>query len=232
MERALERGSSAGLEARWRAAGRLPQGTIGARAFARQADQAAAFAANLSQVYRSAPERSLSVDLSLGGLRLVGTLSGVRPDGLFGYSVHKIWDGQLIELWLRHLVLNALAPPGVDPASRWLDPERLYLFPPLTDARERLGEVLAAYWQGLCRPLTLFPKSSLAYVDKLAAGKDSEDARKAAEQAWGGEFTPNPEGANPYYRLAFPDGVIFGEEFDRLSRRLLLPLVLALGEPD
>jgi exodeoxyribonuclease V gamma subunit len=234
VEQALEGRGGGALEARWRAAGRLPQGNIGARLFAREADHAAVFVANLVQIYESAPERSLAVDLSLGGLRLVGVLTGVRPDGLFGYSVHKIWDGQLIELWLRHLVLNALAPPGVEPVSRWLDPKRLYRFPPMADAGERLAELLAAYWQGLCRPLPLFPKSSLTYVRKLAAGKDPESALKAAEQVWGGDFTPNPERDSPYYRLAFPDGVVFGQEFDRLSRQLLLPLAEAemAAEPD
>ncbi len=232
VEQALEGRGGAALEARWRAAGQLPQGNIGARLFAREADQAAALAVNLGQVLAPAPERSLAVDLPLGELRLVGTLSGVRPDGLFGYSVHKIWDAQLIELWLRHLLLNALAPPGVDLVSRWLDPERLYRFPPRADAGERLSELLSAYWQGLCRPLPLFPKSSLAYVRKIASGKDPEYALKAAEQVWGGTFTPNPEGDNPYYRLAFPDGVAFGQEFDRLSRQLLLPLAEALREPD
>jgi exodeoxyribonuclease V gamma subunit len=104
----------------------------------------------------------------------------------------------------------------------------------MADAGERLAELLAAYWQGLRRPLPLFPKSSLSFARKLAAGKGPEQAFKAAEQVWGGGFNPNPEGDNPYYRLAFPDGVVFGEEFANLSRQLLLPLaeVEVMGASD
>jgi len=220
------------LEARWQASGRLPQGSLGARLFARQAGEASAFSSALEAACPDRPEQALAIDLTLGGLRLVGTLPGVRPDGLFGFSVHKIWDGQLIAFWLRHLALNALAPPGVEAASRWLDPERLYRFAPRADAQALLAQWLAAYWQGLSQPLPLFPKSSLAYARALAKGKPAEDGRKVAEGGWTKGYNRPPEGANAYYRLAFPQGVSFEGEFERLSQALLLPMLQTLGEAD
>ena len=110
------------------------------------------------------------------------------------------------------------------------DPQRLRRFGPRDDAQALLAPWLGAYWQGLHQPLPLFPKSSLAYADKLAKGKPPEQARKAAEEVWVGGYNRTGEGTNAYYRLAFPQGVSFEGQFEHLSQVLLLPMLQALGE--
>ena len=206
-----------------RAAGELPHGRVGARIFERVKGAAVNFAAELKTHYEPPLAEPLEVDLELGDMRLRGRLD-VGRGGLFGYSVHGIWDHQLLGLWLRHLVLNALDPAGVDPVSRWLDKERLYRFGPVEQAMDRLGELLAIYWQGLSHPLRLFPKSGLEYARHLSSGKDEEYALNKARDRWAGERNPNPEYGNPYYQLAFPTGDVLDEEFRELSSKVFLPL--------
>ncbi|VAX06960.1 Exodeoxyribonuclease V gamma chain [hydrothermal vent metagenome] len=209
-----------------RAEGGLPHGRLGERIFNQAKGIAVSFAGEL-QAYDEEPLiKALEIDLRLGEMHLTGWLHGIRATGLFDYSVHKIWDSQLLEFWIRHLVLNVTAPPGVEPASCWLDKDQLYKFKPVEQATEHLSGLLELYWQGLHKPLHFFPKSSLEYMEYRAKDKDAEFCLNKAAIKWRGEYTPRPEWGDPYYALTFPEGNVLDAEFQELSERVFSPLYL------
>ena len=77
-------------------------------------------------------------------------------------------------------------------------------------ARRHLGRLLAWYWEGLHRPLPLFPKASFAYARAWADGKD-----------------PAGEVRNAWVGSSFRDMVIPGDCEDPYIR-----LILAGADPD
>ncbi len=119
-------------------------------------------------------EICIEVDIHLNEVQLYGRLTHIGKDGQFDYSVHTIWKNQLLEMWIRHLVLNVLRPSNVALTSRWLDDKKLYSFVPVESPEKHLGELLDLYWQGLHRPLHFFPKSSCEYMEHRLKDKDIE----------------------------------------------------------
>ncbi len=88
-------------------------------------------------------------------------------------------------------------------------------FPRIDDAETLLGSLLDLYWQGLHRPLPLFPKASFAFADKLL-GKNSDEqkARHAALDAFeGSDFTGGGDADDPYINICFPGGEFDEQEF-------------------
>ncbi len=214
------------LRARLRAAGALPHGRFGDRLFERHGAIAEKFTARLRPHLEATRERVIEVDLPLKGMRLCGRLSGhIGETGQFGYSVHSLWASQRLELWIKHLVLNVVKPSGIQRESRWMDDKKLYTFSPVDSAERHLEELLELYWQGLCRPLHFFPKSSAAYVQHRLSEKSIEASLEKAKQTW---TSKHSEGHDPYYRLAFLPDDIFNDEFIALSERVYRPLLMHL----
>jgi len=207
-----------------RAAGVLPHGRLGERVFKQAEGQATDFIDVLKTHYEASQLMAVEIDVQLGEMHLQGRLKSVQNNGLFDYSVHKIWDSQLLGLWIRHLALNVTAPLGVEPVSCWLDQDKCYRFKPVTSAAEYLSELLGLYWQGLHQPLHFFPKSSKEYVEHLIKSKDEVLALKKAASKWNGEYILRPEWADPYFSLAFPGGDVLDAEFKRLSEQVFNPL--------
>ncbi|PKN59578.1 MAG: hypothetical protein CVU53_07500, partial [Deltaproteobacteria bacterium HGW-Deltaproteobacteria-11] len=95
----------------------------------------------------------------------------------------------------------------------------------VADPSAILTDILSLYWEGLSTPLRFFPESSMAYAHKL--GWDIDRARKK----WETGFNDYPgEGDDAYFRLCFGEVDPFNDDFDRVARTLLLPLITNLGE--
>lgn len=195
----------------------VPHGAWGRQLVERLADEVEAFAI-LVQAQSVVSRPPLSFDLDLGGDHLWGSLTGLGPDGMFGYSLRKEGVHELLGWWLPHLVLCALRPEGTAPRTRVLQADGGFSFREVADARRILADLIAAYREGQNRPLPFFPKTCLAYAKE----KDPEVALKA----WKGSREYPGERARPYYRLilggetdAPPDGYM--EWADRVLDPLL-----------
>ncbi|HET9664264.1 MAG TPA: hypothetical protein VFP00_08545, partial [Burkholderiales bacterium] len=79
------------------------------------------------------------------------------------------------------------------------------------------------YWEGLSRPLPLFPKSAKAYIEKNAA-------IEAARKEWEFHDHKHGEGEDPYYRLAFHGCDPLDAEFERLALMVFGPMMQAMRE--
>jgi exodeoxyribonuclease V gamma subunit len=92
---------------------------------------------------------------------------------------------------------------------------------PVADARARLADLLALYWEGLRRPLPFFPRAA------YAACAAKKDALGAARRAWESPVQQGPipgEDADPYNALAFRGRDPLDDDFLALARRVFEPL--------
>jgi exodeoxyribonuclease V gamma subunit len=167
------------------------------------------------------------VDCPLGPIRLTGWLTGVTAQGLLDYRLTTAKPKDWIALWLRHLLLNGLRPPGVAPESCWIGEEETILLGPVEDPLPRLARLAEIYWAGLSQPLHFFPEAGFAYAERVQKGQDEERALAAARTLWvGNEFSKKtPEGQDPYHRLVFRNQDPLDADFTRLTREVFLPML-------
>ncbi|MBL8258440.1 MAG: exodeoxyribonuclease V subunit gamma [Candidatus Competibacteraceae bacterium] len=226
---ALHQNGKAASEIRkvMRASGSLPHGQVGDCVFASAQERVARFAGRLGRALPRRGTEWLNVDLTLGEFRLVDRLTGLTPAGWVGYRLASMKADDHLRLWLYHLALNATAPAGVPWQSQWVAEDKEVVLPPLPDARERLRLLLELYWQGSRRLLPFFPRSALAYVERLRKEQDADKALWAARKVWDGDDfgQSRPERDDPFYRLAFRDTDPLDAEFTALASAIFEPLL-------
>jgi exodeoxyribonuclease V gamma subunit len=217
-------------EAGWEAAraeGRLPHGRVGEIVFTREAERVEILAGRVRARRLAPPLPPIPVDCDLGPVRLVGWLRGASAMGLLEYRPTAAKPKDWIALWVRHLVLNGLRPPGVALESCWLGEDEEILLGPVTDPMRRLERLAEIYWAGLTRALPLFPDASFTFAERLHRGQGDARARSAARAAWeGSEFSQKTaEGQDPYHRLVFRDRDPLDAEFEHLAREVFLSML-------
>ena len=181
-----------------RAAGVLPWGTPGRCAFDAADDLARPLADAVRRIRAGRdPLKPLSIDLVVGGSRVMGRVGSLWPEGVITHQASKVRAKHLLRLWINHLVL---ACSGVGGARRsWLVGRSdkgvgatVYELEPPRAAKDLLAKLLVFYRAGLSSPLVLFPETSKAYADVLLVAGDVDDpearqrATEAATVAWRG----------------------------------------------
>ncbi|MGK9066914.1 exodeoxyribonuclease V subunit gamma [Stutzerimonas chloritidismutans] len=220
------------------AAGWLPTGELGQALWGKLRGPVRAFTPRLFELRPEAVPEPLAVDITLAGVRIHGWLDGVTPGGLFGWKLGKLGEWDLPPFWLRHLLLNLSATPGIERHSMMLSPAGDWQLGPLANAAELLEPWLDAYRHAIREPLPLLPRSSHAFAKgyrKPARGSEPiETARKRAREAWvGAEFSPiAAESEDPWNALAFRDRDPLDERFETLAQRLIGPALDALKVPE
>lgn len=228
LEVSLAGASAAHARDLFRAQGILPHARVGEVRFAQCREAVEGFAEQVRARRPAAFLEPPAVDLALGDLRLSATLDALSAEGLFGYEPAALKPRDRLALWLRHLTLNAAAPPGVARRSLWLTPQGGVELPPLDDAAEELTRLLEIYWSGLHRPLRFFPKSSETYV--LRTLKQLPEALEKAREVWLGSDRSAGECSDPYHRLCWRGLDVLDAEFMTLSETVLgRPLALMAG---
>lgn len=95
-------------------------------------------------------------------------------------------------------------------------------------AREHFGVLVAAWFDGMRRPLPLAPRSALAWLRHVENGGDAE---RAARVAYDGQADASGEVAtSAYLQRAWPDfrALWSGGEFAEWTQRLLQPMCAAI----
>ncbi|MES9975312.1 MAG: hypothetical protein ABW094_13710, partial [Candidatus Thiodiazotropha sp.] len=207
-----------------RARGRLPHGMAGEQTFGQMQGRAAAMVQRIQALDSGDLLQPLEVDLKFDEHHLVGHLHGVTTGGLLTYSTDRLFPYQMVRHWIRHLLLNALNPPGVTPMTCLLEGDRTGHYRSVEEAKVHLETLIRRYRQGLQLPLSFFPATAWIYQEKLEQGGE-EVARKAARQRWfGNRFQPG-DVDKPYHRLLRPDRPALDQAFFDTSRELLQPLM-------
>ena len=226
-------GPAPGFEAAWEravAADLLPHGAVGRATCRRRWERVTALAERLPSPDQDLPPLSLAFEV--GDYRLTGRLDGLTRQGLVLHRAGRRRACDTLELWLRHLALNAALAGGAGPGaalvavpatSRWHGLDGSVILAPVANAPVLLAELLEIYAQGLRRPLHFCPEVSLA---QAASGEDA--VCQKARSAWQ-KLLDQPGREADGYRYAFREAEVLGEEFVRLAQAVFGPLLAALG---
>lgn len=215
------------------ASGWLPVGELGQAYWGQIRGPIRAFAPTLFDERPAEAAQPLLVDITLAGVRIHGWLEGVTDEGLFDYRLRDLGAWELAPFWLRHLLLNCAATPGIRRDSRLLSPKSEWRLGPLANPLELLLPWLEAYQSALCEPLPLLAKCSVGFAKKWRnpGRKEPIDAaRSEAALMWQGNEHMSGEGDDPWNALAFRDREVLDERFEALAEQLYGPALDALQD--
>lgn len=201
-----------------RARGSLPPGTVGEALFDKHWQSLESFARKVKEAeaeVRAAPAIPVSFDAH--GLRVNGRLSKVGPGGLLAWRVGDARGPDLLDLWVRHLLLCHTAPQGIPPISRLLTPAGDVRLGPVENAGAILVDLLALYQRGQRELLPFLPRTAYAFV----TGDSNWRASWQNERTWS-------ESDDPWFDLAWREADPLGGEFDELALRVYRPVVEAM----
>lgn len=207
--------------------GQLPPGPAGRIIAEPLLDEVQALVADIHEALGTRSPTTQSFELQLADYCLSGHLDGLCPAGRISWRTARLKARDALRLWLNHLVLNALAPPGITPRSQHLARDGRLHLGPVSDARERLHDLITLYQQGQAQPLPFAPASAQAY----ARARDHDRGLRAARDAWeppphNGSHTG--EGSDAAHRRCWPAGPDrFGSRFTELAERIWRPLLAA-----
>ncbi len=184
-----------------------------------------------------------------------GASTVVAPLARWEFYPHAIMDAKgkpgrlppLVGLWVTHVMGCAV---GVSLASSLVAPDGVVTLEPLEKNRAEalLHEMVALWWQGLCSPLPITPRTAMAWLSSLPAPEEEtaggegsqgemEKARAAASKVYQGDgFRPGEVDYTPGALRAYPDfdtlWQAHGNAFPLLAQRLYAPLFEALNLDD
>jgi len=224
LEISLEGGDAGNLFAIARCRGILPPSLHGEKLFATAVGEVVDFAGAVKEKV-AGQSRLLPLDFEInpGEYRLSGRLDRIWTERMIRYRCTKMKAKDRIRAWLEHLVLNAAWQEGYPRETLLLMEDSAVTYKPVDNASEILQSVLDLYWEGLSMPLRFFPASSFEYAKKM------EWKVERARSKWEEGYNVPGEGDDPYYRLCFGQTDPFNDEFERVSRALLEPLLRHLA---
>ncbi|HSP98358.1 MAG TPA: exodeoxyribonuclease V subunit gamma [Candidatus Dormibacteraeota bacterium] len=220
-----------------RASGILPHGTPGRTAVDEQLGVAAAISAAARQHGIGALDEPCEVSLAIADVTLDGLLRGRAAGGLVHAQFSRVGRARELEIWIRHLVLNATLDPQatsvlVGRAEKGKETATVY-FRPVADARRHLATLVALFEHGQSRPLPFFPSTSRAYVAGLHKRKPTfEGARADARKAFEGSDSMPGDGEDANVVLLYPEmPAVLGDEATPDPEAELFAVARAVFDP-
>jgi exodeoxyribonuclease V gamma subunit len=179
-----------------RAKGLLPHGDIGGKVFDQQAEIVDRFYQQYPQLLDLTPQQQ-AFRLPLGEFTLSGKLSDLSEIGCVKHHLGTYYAGDLLAIWLHHLVLNSVdLTHSTKAETQVYQPDDAFTLGPINDAKDLLSQLVQGYWRGLQQPLYFFPKPAYKMYEK-----SPEANLSVAESAWNNTF--------------------FGSESDKFENQLL-----------
>lgn len=229
-----------------RAGGLVPLGTPGACTHEETHRAVSPLIAAASASREGDPLEPLMIDLPFAQTRVVGTLGERWPSGRVHLQYSKRQPKSLLQLWIQHLCLCAMAPDDqamrstlVARAQRKDTPPEVCAFGPVPDAAALLSDLCELYWIGQREPLLLFPTASWNYMAELRVSGDPQSARWKATNGWQDRSF---ERRDPHVQRVFGDDDVFRPGYSPLptplsagdagtvAQRVFAPLLDALEE--
>lgn len=213
MTAATTGGDPTATQRRLIAEGRLPLGTPGVVLL----DAIAPLATDIGEQARAArgpaPSRR-DIDLTLDGIRLLGSLSGIGPQGLVGAQFSKLGGRHELRFWVRHLALAASGAPATSSlfgrhASK---PQAAVIrYTAVSDPRRHLVALLALFRRGCERPLPFFEKASREYATRIARQKGPDVAIAEAAKKFASSDYAAGDADDPSVAQLYPNGAPFAD---------------------
>jgi exodeoxyribonuclease V gamma subunit len=205
------------------ARGDVPSGTIGQLQL-RSLDREAEVFTSIVRPYigQGAKGEPVTIDVRCGEFSLTGRIETIYGDQVVHYRCANLNLRDRLRAWVDHLAIKASgeATPartlliGRDAVLEWSE---------VREAKSLLQDLCRLYWEGLVRPIPLFPMSSLAFVEAELSGH--KDPLKKARSAWDGPYQMPGEKDDEAIALIFRESDPLSEEFVELARRLFGPLL-------
>ena len=146
-----------------KARGALPHGNVGRSDFDLLTGEVAAFAAEVRRQSSGMAELPpLRLDERIDNILLSGAIDGCYSSQRLAYRFASATPGDFLSVWLPHLLLNASTAPGYPAVTVFIGKDGAFRLDPVVDAKEELRKLCELFRQGLCAPLSFFPKSSYA----------------------------------------------------------------------
>ncbi|WP_445666082.1 exodeoxyribonuclease V subunit gamma [Fodinibius sp. AD559] len=186
----------------------LPQGWSGERAFQKRLKEVREFGENLNWILDQQQMEDKEVDLHIGEFRLSGRLSDIYENARIAYRFGSMRPKDVIDLWIKHLCLQAVKPEGHPGISRLFTRHKRkdfveYQLGIIEDYEVILEQLLEMYWQGLQQCSYFFPESTFAYAEEICyKNGDPESGLNKAGNKWIRDYGSYPgEGEDPYNKL-------------------------------
>jgi exodeoxyribonuclease V gamma subunit len=203
---------------RMQAAGHLPGGRFGHILYRKMEQNTAVLVESLEPIIqeRADPEE---VQLPLGDIMLTGQLSSLYRTGRVSFRPATLKAGDILQLWIQHLVLLLHAPAKVRPLSVHAALDTMVCFQEVEDPQAELTALLRFFQQGESEPLHFYPKTSYAW----AKAKSEAAAWNAARRTWFSGFYQG-ESDDPAYEIALRAHDPLDQRFAELAE-LFQPVV-------
>ena len=210
-----------------RAAGELPHGAAGPVLVEGVHEDLSGFLLRVVETRPEGPALTRSVDFRIGDFRILGEVEQVHASEYYvvaagrhaGKGRYTFDQRDLVEVWIRHLVLAA---SGYSLPTRCLSPDEDLRILEVPDAAGLLADLLEFYWEGLRKPKTFFPRLAPKFFSS-----QTKDPIKSSRNAFVNDFRKDGEWDRSLaYQLLWPEGAAaLDEEFARNSLRVWGPLV-------
>jgi exonuclease V gamma subunit len=169
------------------------------------------------------------------------------PEGRVELGFARIGRRAELELWIRHLVLCAIADRRTDIIARSIfvgraeskkSQDRVVVFERVHDPQTHLARLFEWAWSAEHAPLPFFPKTAWAFAERAIAGKEGPAWREAHLKFEGGDTQnsalPESEEELEYARvwegwspLESVGKLPVRYRFDEISKQFFEPLLAA-----
>lgn len=208
LERVMGGAKLQAMQSITRAKGILPPNAHGDAVFSKLSFEAILFAEKvLKNIENKSLLQPLDVDFVIGKFRIYGRITKIYSEHLLRYRTSKLSAKDQLKLWIEHIILNFVNPEGYPLKSKLIMLDGSISLSSTLDSKEILENILNLYWEGLSRPLHFFPRSSLAFAEKVKIS--------AAENEWNNKIYPERDDYS--YKLCFGEQSPLDTEFENVS---------------
>ena len=211
--------------AKLKAQGRWISGELGAIEFNARDQEIQQFVEKIESKQAGTKEDPITVDLSIGSMRLVGTVAHQYSEASLIYRYSPLKGKDFIIAWIQHLILNRQSPH----TTHLISLDDCISFLPEHINGDELEQFLDYYQQGQSQPDAFFTEAAFAYIKQQHAlnrpGSRSSvpaivEAQKALNHAI--EQVYEPELQLLYKNLESVESLL-NSEFEQYCKGLLLP---------
>ena len=209
-----------------KASGQLPHGKVGEFVFNDRSLDAEDFVRKIEGHIQSKRLDDRGFKLEIAGFSISGRIADFFEQGLIQIRYAKINSKHLVKTWIYHLALHALDEVDGPDQSLLLGKNSAWEFKPISNAKDRIRDLLRFYWKGMSEPLHFFPESSFEYVRQIQLmNRTKQAAIHAARKKWAGSDFSRGESEDPYFERCFGKMDPLDEVFEDTATEIFLPLL-------
>jgi exodeoxyribonuclease V gamma subunit len=213
----------------------LPEGWPGMQKFHQKIREVQQFGGLIIHKTEDELLEPLEIQYTWNDFRVSGRLDQVYENEQLLYRFGKMRPKDLVELWIKHLLLQLVKPENHSGISLLItrdknNPAALFRLAPPAEPHHLLDELFELFSSGLRQNIYFFPITSFAYTQAvLQKNKNEDQAIQAAQKKWIDAHSNFPkEGDDPYNKCLTGNSSPFTDDktaarFKSVSRRFWEP---------